>query len=470
MFLDPTKLNEVKPAELFEAAAQGHIGIDQRLVGSLLEQSEESKPALVAFIAGGHDDDPVDLTADVVSLIRYWKLVDGIPFLLEHVRDAPDEIPDELIEALVDMGKPVLNPLLKLYSELERADSSEVAFVLASLRIRDERILKVLLERLAFDMSDGLFLLGLYGDPAAVAPIRRALKAAGPPKAELKKEAEEALELLEDSEAFEALADPEPASESFDILAQYPEEADLPVELLDEDERVDLLTHPVSSVRSAAATSFFNRELTPALRSKLLNLAKEDESVEVRARAWEALTDATENTEVVEAMLKALRNPELPLEERSGLLVGLAPEADRNEVRQAMADLYEQPEGRAKALEAMWRSVHPSFRDHFAKHLDDVDLEVRRGAIWGVGYYGLKTEMEHIRKLFDDEDLRSDALFSYALIVPGELSRGRMKGLLTKVEKDARGLSEMEEQLVKAALDERLMLAGKEPFFSAQED
>ena len=467
MFLDPTTLNEVKPAELLEAAAQGHIGIDQRLIGSLLARPEESKPALIAFIAGEHDEDPVDLTADVVSLIRYWKFADGIPFLLEHVRNAPDEIPDELIEALVDMGKPVLDPLLKLYSELERADSSEVAFMLASLRIRDERILKVLLERLAFDMSDGLFLLGLYGDPAAAAPIRRALKAAGPQKAELKKEAEEALELLEDAEAA---TDPEPASEPFDILAQYPEEADLPVELLDEDERVDLLTHPVSSVRAAAATSFFNRELTPALRSKLLTLAKEDESVEVRARAWEALTDATENTEVVETMLKALRNPELPLEERSGLLVGLAPEADRNEVRQAMADLYEQPEGRAKALEAMWRSVHPSFRDYFAKHLDDVDLEVRRGAIWGVGYYGLKSEMEHIRKLFDDEDLRSDALFSYALIVPGELSRGRMKGLLTKVEKDARGLSEMEEQLVKAALDERLMLAGKEPFFSAQED
>jgi hypothetical protein len=45
-----------------------------------------------------------------------------------------------------------------------------------------------------------------------------------------------------------------------------------------------------------------------------------------------------------------------------------------------------------------------------------------------------------------------------------------MKGLLKRIEKDARGLSEMEEELVKAALDERLMLAGKEPVFTQQDD
>ncbi len=120
--------------------------------------------------------------------------------------------------------------------------------------------------------------------------------------------------------------------------------------------------------------------------------------------------DSTEESEVVEAMLAALRRPGPPVEERGGLLVGLAPEADRNEVRKAIMELYEHPEGRAKALEAMWRSVHPSFRDYFAKHLDDPDLEVRRGAIWGVGYYGLKSELERVRKLFDHEELRSDAL------------------------------------------------------------
>ncbi len=83
--------------------------------------------------------------------------------------------------------------------------------------------------------------------------------------------------------------------------------------------------------------------------------------------------------------------------------------------------------------------------------------------MWGVGYYGLRSELDRLRKFFDDEDLRSDALFAYALAIPAEVSRGRMKGLLARIEKDAHGLSEMEEELVKAALDERLMLAGKEP-------
>ena len=114
--------------------------------------------------------------------------------------------------------------------------------------------------------------------------------------------------------------------------------------------------------------------------------------------------------------------------------------------------------------------MHPSFRDYFPKHLDDADLETRRGAIWGVGYYGLKSELNRLSKLFDHEELRSDALFAYALAIPSDVSRGRMKGLLARIEKDARGLSDLEEDLVKAALDERLMLAGKEPFFSGQQD
>src|SRR5437763_12536751 len=132
--------------------------------------------------------------------------------------------------------------------------------------------------------------------------------------------------------------------------------------------------------------------------------------------------------------------------------------------------MYELAAGRAKALDAMWRSVHPSFRDYFPKHLDDADLEIRLGAVWGVGYYGLRTQLDRVRKLLEHDELRSDALFAYALALPIDLSRGRVKGLLARIEKDAHGLSEMEEELVKTALDERLMLAGKEPVFAEQED
>jgi hypothetical protein len=287
---------------------------------------------------------------------------------------------------------------------------------------------------------------------------------------QLRKELEQAIRVLVDpgnikSEAGVRIDEP-------DIWALYPEKADLPLELLTRDERLLLLDGTIASpeIRAASAGSFFNLDLSDEEAAALLKAATHDLDPVVRARSWEALMNKTEDPQVVHAMLKALRNPELSTEERGGLVVGLAPETDRNEVREAISNLYEQNGGRAKALEAMWRSLHPSFRDNFAQHLGDSDVEVRRSAVWGVGYYGLRTELDRLRKLFEDEDLRSDALFAYALAMPGETSRGRARGLFERIKKDARGLSEMEETLVKAGLDERLMLAGKEPFFSAEED
>ena len=468
MFLDPTRLAEAAPAEILEAAAKGHLGLDQRFLRALVERREEALPAVLEFAAQDHGEDPVDLDPDLIALLRWWKTPEAVPFLVNYVKRDPEDVPDEAIEALVEIGAPALEPLLALYDALEESESGEVAFILANLRTQDDRILKILTDRLEYDLSDGVLLLGIYGDRAARPAIEKAAAELGDSDSELKKEAYEALEALERSPD-------EPAAESndaepFDIWAMYPKQADVPLDLLDEDERTELLHHPLAGVRAAAAASFFNRELNDGQRRGLLGIAKGDESAAARARAWEALTGAVEQAEVLEAMLAALRSSGLPPEERGGLLVGLAPEADRKEVREAIVRLYDVPEGRAKALEAMWRSLHPSFRGYFARHLDDADLEIRRGALWGVGYYGLRSELGRVRKLFDDEELRSDALFAYALAIPAEVSRGRMKGLLARIERDANGLSEMEEQLVKTSLDERLMLAGKEPVFAEQED
>lgn len=467
MFLDPNKLLEVKPAEVLDAAAHGHLGLDRRFLHSLLDRREEALPALIEFANRDRNDDVVDLAPEIIALSRYWNAPESIPFFVEYIKEDPSDIPDEAVETLVALGEAALDPLLVLYQELEESDSGEVAFILANLGIHDERILKILLDRLEFDLSDTALLLGMYGDPAA----RPALEIAGADltekDAELKKEVANALETLDSTPSPDSGQE---SGEPFDIWAEYPEEADLPMELLDEDERTALLDHPIALVRAAAANSFFNRELNAEQRKKMLQIAQHDEAEPVRARSWEALMTATEEIKIVEAMLAAMRNPALPAEERAGLLVGLSAETDRNEVRKAILELYEMPGRRAKALEAMWRSMHASFRDYFAKHLDDSDIEVRRSAVWGVGYYGLRSELDHLRKLFTDEELRSDALFAYALAMPAEISRGRMKGLLARIEKEANGLSEMEEELIKAALDERLMLAGKEPVFSQEED
>jgi hypothetical protein len=462
LLLDPQKLLEAKPAEVLAAAARGHLGLDHRFLHALVDRHAEAMPAVLSFAERDRSNDIVDLAPELTAIFRYWKAPEAIPFFLGVIKEDPENVSDEVTIGLVDAGAAALEPLLALYPDLEETESGEVAFVLASLGIRDERILKLLLDRLEFDLSDTLLLLGIYGDPAARPAIENAaLLAAG--DAELMKEAADALELLGEPKK-------PPADEPFDIWGLYPPEDEPPLDLLDEDERGELLAHPVASMRAAAAHSFFNRQPDAAQRQQLLKMAQEDESADVRARCWEALIDATEEPGVVDAMLRALRNPHLAVEERGGLLVGMAPEADRAEVRQAIVNLYEIPEGRAKALEAMWRSVHPAFRDYFAKHLIDPDLEIRRAAIWGVGYYGIRSELDKLRQLFNDEDLRSDALFAYALATPADVSRARMKGLLTRIEKDAQGLSEIEEELVKAALDERLLLAGKEPVFQPQED
>lgn len=462
MYLDPNKLNEVDPAEVLQEAAHGHLGLDHRFLHAILDRREQALPAAIKVAQRDRSGDVIDLAPELIAFFRTWKTPEAVPFFIRYIKEDPQDLPDELVEALVEIGRPALEPLLELYSELDESESGEVAFILAHLRIRDERILKLLLERLEYDLSDTAMLLGIYGDPAAKSVLEASLAELTESDAELKQEIKEAI-----------LTMGQPPTEDtfeFDIWELYPEEADLPVDLLGEETRVSLLAHPLASVRAASAASFFNRKLHRAERDELLRLAKEDESPTVRARSWEALMTVTDETDVVEAMLAALRRADLDAEERGGVTVGLASEADRNEVREAIVDLYQQPDGRAKAMEAMWRSVHPSFRDYFAKHLDDADVEVRRAAIWGVGYYGLKAELESLRRFFDDEELRSDALFAYAMAIPADISRGRMKGLLARIEKDANGLTEAEEELVKAALDERLMMAGKEPVFLEQED
>ncbi len=96
-----------------------------------------------------------------------------------------------------------------------------------------------------------------------------------------------------------------------------------------------------------------------------------------------------------------------------------------------------------------------------------------REALRGAGYFELTRHADKIASYFDRDEpfhrLREDALFAYALAMPGETTRGRVRGMARKVEA-LTPLTSTEMQLVEFALDERLRLHGLAPVFSAQEE
>lgn len=465
MSLDPSRYADASTRELLEAAARGLIGLDCRLVHALVDDPAKSLPELLRFAMEKREDDRVLLEEDLVSIFRHLKTPGALPFFIDLVRREPYDIPDDLVEAFALFPERSSEMLLDLYAELGEKEGEEVAFLLASLRVRDPRVFKLLVARLASDPGDAAFCLGLYGDPAARPELERLLATLDGDDAHTNWVRESVEEAIADLDAPETHAD----HPVFDLWGQYPETAGPQFSILSESERLDFLSSPSAEYRAAAASSFFNDELTPVARARLLEAARQDEDAAIRARAWEALADAIEQPEVQAAMLARLEAGDAPLEERCGALVGLAADADDPAVRRRIMEFYGIPEARAKALEAMYRSLDRRFAPYFPPHLDDPDLEVRRRAIWGVGHLAMHAEAGRLRAFFDDEEFRDDALFAYTLAVPAEISRGRARALFRKVDHDAGGLSQTEAELVRWAIDDRLARHGLDAVF-AHED
>ena len=129
MFLDPDKLRDVSPAEILAEAARAHLGLDHRFLHAIVDRPAESLPAVLAFAARQRGGDPVDLMPEIVAFLRYWKALEGLPFLLKCLEEDPQDVPDEIVYALVDKAPQALEPLLKLYGELDEGESGEVAFI-----------------------------------------------------------------------------------------------------------------------------------------------------------------------------------------------------------------------------------------------------------------------------------------------------------------------------------------------------
>jgi hypothetical protein len=340
-----------------------------------------------------------------------------------------------------------------------------VPFVLAALRVRDPRVLAALTKRLENDAQDAALCLEMYGDQGAIPAIEAALGKIPPGDAGARKPLESAVGTLKTS-PDEA---PEPG-EPFDIWGLYPEKLSPDFNALEDEDKLAMLEHGSEALRAEVAASYQGTDLSDQVRASLVEHAKTDSDAAVRGACWESLGEIGDEPELRRAMLKVLTDPNASLDERAGAIIGLAEQSDNAAVYQAILKLYEDPLGRAKALKAMARSFDKRFAGYPPQHLDDADPAIKTQAIWGVGYLNLSSDAPRLAEFFNDEEFRTDALFAYALAVPGETSAGRIRALMAKVEKAAGGFREDEEDLVRIALDQRLMLHGKDPVFFPDED
>jgi hypothetical protein len=452
--------------ELLRQAASGHLGVDRRLVQTILDQPDAAAEVL-AFSLEPREKHRLDLDPLIIDLFRYWKSDAALDFYIDAVRRQPEEIGDDLVQAFLPFGEKAAEPLLKLYEELGEEQGGDVAFLLAGLRVRDSRVLELLLDRLEYDAGDGAFLLGLYGDQAARPALEKMLAEIPADEAELRLEIERSIELLDSPE-------PKYEPEPFDILKEYPK-TELPAfDLLPDSERIDMMRSEDALIRAGAAHSFFNEDLENRTRERLLELAKDDPELKVRVQAWESLSGAAELGFVQRALIATLTDESKPVEERGAAAVGLYAFADKDDARRGIEALYEMGgHARAKALEAMWRSLWEPFAKYFAPHLEETEeISILRQALRGAGYFRLTKQAEKMASYFDREGdlatLRDDALFAYALAMPGETTRGRIRGMLRKIDALAE-LDQTETDLVMFALDERLRLHGLAPVFAEEE-
>ncbi len=449
-----------------KAAAAGYIGLDHRFLHAILDRPEASLPAIVQFTAQDHEDDPLEIDDLLVDLFRHLRAPEAVPFLVNLARRNPLDIQDDLVEAIVQFGGESVDPLLALLAELEAKgeDTGDVPFLLSQLGIRDERILNALLLKLEDDEWDAALLLGMYGDPAAIPSLEKALAGLDPSSTDAFRIKSYIQELSSPTRPAQAEA------EKFDIWPMYPEKTSPPVDVLDEHTRIEMLRSGSSELKTDVAAFYRAHEFGDRARASLLDVARNDPDHHVRAECWETLGEIANEPEIRKALLAVLTSSEASVEERGGAAVGLATHSDNAKVFEAIERLYNDPHGRAKALKAMGRSFDKRFSEYPPRHLDDPDTEIKRQAIWATGYLNLQSEAPRIAKFFASEEFRADALFAYALSVPAETSPGRIQSLLNKIEDAAGGFKIDEEELVQIALDQRLILHGKKPVFSGDDE
>ncbi|MEZ5400522.1 MAG: SEC-C metal-binding domain-containing protein [Bryobacteraceae bacterium] len=438
MPIAPERYASASARELLDAAARGHVGLDRRWIGALLNASLDE---IVAFANEDRSQDRVDVSLDLIRLFAARPTGAAVPFLVTEIRRFPEDVPDEMAEAVARIGEPAIGPLIETRDPVE-----DVGFLLAVMGVRDDRIARFLRDLLKADAAEGAFLCGLYGDPA----LRDDLEA-------VREAAPDAV-----AEALEQLDEPAPRDlEPYDIEADYPDEAEPDVAHLPENEQAEFIESESAELRAAGVAAWANRELEPGQIDRLFEIACNDADTRVRGLAWEALRLESHQDRIRQAARAVLANDVASPDEQAGAAIALSSIDDAETLRVPIEALYERQDTRARALEAMWRTESRLFADHVARHLDDPDREVREEAIYGVGFLGLAGELKRLEALFENEDFRADALFSWVLASPGQSNRTGLQQLRKRVEELAGGLAEDEEEIVDAAIEIRRQRAGK---------
>jgi hypothetical protein len=137
-----------------------------------------------------------------VQLLRKMKAVESIDVMLYRLVNYVfvDELFNELIFCLTEFGFPVLEPALKVYSEI--GDAKEDSFIrtvileiLSGISVRDSRIFSLLIEQLSSEAAPAADNLADYGDPAAIPYLLSAFDRCAPRRKESEWEEEDIIEI-----------------------------------------------------------------------------------------------------------------------------------------------------------------------------------------------------------------------------------------------------------------------------------
>src|SRR5262249_28779376 len=102
--------------ELLHEAAMGRIGVDRRLIRSILAADDPA--GVVQFATGNREGERLDVDPLLVDLFRHFRPVEALEFYIDAIRRAPDEVSDDLIQAILPFGYNAIAPLIALYEEL----------------------------------------------------------------------------------------------------------------------------------------------------------------------------------------------------------------------------------------------------------------------------------------------------------------------------------------------------------------